>query len=414
MFDFEFTTPTILTVTALTSYLREVLDSDEVLRDIWARGEVSNFKPAASGHVYFTLKDANAQIHCVMWRSAAMRLRFELRNGMAVEGHGAVSLFAASGQVQLYLDSLRPAGEGALYQEFLRLKARLEAEGLFDPGHKRPLPQLPCHIGIVTSASGAALQDMLQTLGRRLPLARVTLAATAVQGVEAIAGIIAALKALNTLTDLDVILVARGGGSIEDLWAFNDEGVARAIYASRVPVISGVGHETDFTIADFVADLRAPTPTAAAELATPITLQDLSAQLNLQTNTLQNLAAGHVEVRKTRLSLAEAALRQHSPRARVLNAAQRQDDLRERLDLAFGNQLRRQRQQLDALTSRLGALNPESVLSRGFAILTDPDSGKVISRRNQAQPGQTFRARLQDGSFLARALEKQEGAEKND
>jgi exodeoxyribonuclease VII large subunit len=223
-----------------------------------------------------------------MWKNSALRLRFSPADGMQVEAHGAMSVYPSQGQVQLYLDALRPAGEGALYQEFLRLKARLEAEGLFDPDHKRPLPRLPHHIGVVTSATGAALQDILQTLSRRLPVLRVSVAPSPVQGVEAPPGIISALNQLNQLPDLDLIILARGGGSIEDLWAFNDENVARAIYNSRVPVISGIGHETDFTIADFVADLRAPTPTGAAELATPITAQELSLSLRAASDQLDS------------------------------------------------------------------------------------------------------------------------------
>ncbi|MCJ7695056.1 MAG: exodeoxyribonuclease VII large subunit, partial [Anaerolineaceae bacterium] len=262
MDSFNFSNPTILSISQLTRYLRELLESDEILQDIWVRGEVSNFSQPRSGHIYFTLKDNEASIKCVMWKGQAMRLRFEMRDGLALEAHGSMSVYEAGGQVQLYIDLMRPAGEGLLYQEFLRVKASLEAEGLFDPEHKRPIPKLPKRIGIVTSSTGAALQDILNTLSRRYPLAQVFLAATQVQGAEAPTGIVAALALVNKLANPDVIIIGRGGGSIEDLWAFNSEDVARAIYNSKAPVISGVGHETDFTIADFVADLRAPTPTA--------------------------------------------------------------------------------------------------------------------------------------------------------
>jgi len=278
-FDFPPLQPLVFTVTALSNYLRELLETDEILRDVWVRGEISNFSQPRSGHLYFTLKDSEAQLRCVMWKSQTFGLRFTPKDGQSVAAHGAMSFYPAGGQVQLYIDEMQPVGEGQLYQEFLRLKARLEAEGLFAAELKRPLPQFPRHIGVVTSPSGAALQDILNTLRRRLPLVRVTLAPTPVQGAEAPAGIVAALQSLNSLPDLDLIILARGGGSIEDLWPFNDASVAYAIRASRVPVISGVGHETDFTIADFAADLRAPTPTAAAELATPITSADLAAEL---------------------------------------------------------------------------------------------------------------------------------------
>jgi len=259
----------ILSVSQLTNYLRQLLESDEILQDIWVQGEISNFSQPSSGHLYFTLKDSGAAIRCVMWRNTADRLNFSPRDGMAVEVHGSMSVYEVSGQVQLYLDTMRPAGEGALYQEYLRLKAKLEAEGLFDPERKRPIPQMPKVIGIVTSPTGAALQDMLNTIQRRFPIASVVLAPTAVQGNEAPPGIVNALERINQESNLDVILLGRGGGSIEDLWAFNDERVVRAVAASAVPVISGVGHETDFTLTDFAADFRAPTPTAAAEIATP-------------------------------------------------------------------------------------------------------------------------------------------------
>ena len=394
-FDF----PLIFTVSAITSYLRELFESDEVLQDVWVRGEVSNFSRSPSGHLYFSLKDSEAQVRCVMWKNAALRLSFLPRDGLAVEAHGSMNIYPASGQVQLYVDSLRPGGEGALYQEFLRLKARLEAEGLFDPAHKRPLPPLPAHIGIVTSATGAALQDMLHTLSRRLPLVHVTLAPTAVQGVDAPGGIIAALQHLNQLPNLDVILLARGGGSIEDLWAFNDEHVARAIYQSRIPVISGVGHETDFTIADFVADLRAPTPTAAAELATPITVQDLADGLRASREKLASAARAQLDARRSWLSLAQEQLKQHAPHQRIRNALQRQDDLRTRLDRAIFTGLANQSLRLAASNARLEGLNPLAVLRRGYALLSDATSGAIVSHAASTKPGQLLQARLQDGSL---------------
>ena len=258
---------------------------------------------------------------------------------MNVEVHGGMSIYAAGGQVQLYVNSMRPAGEGLLYQEFLRLKARLEAEGLFEAEHKRPIPPLPRRIGIVTSATGAALQDMLNTLARRAPSLEVVLASTQVQGTGAAESMIAALAGLNALPDLDLILLGRGGGSIEDLWAFNDEALARAIFASRVPVITGIGHETDFTIADFVSDLRAPTPTAAAELATQVTHVELGAALRAQQQTLDQLIQNQLSQRRQAIQFADLELRRLAPQARLNNAIQRQDELRARLDRAMGGQL---------------------------------------------------------------------------
>ena len=243
--------PPSWTVTNLTRYLRVLLEGDANLQDIWVVGEISNLSRPASGHLYFTLKDSGAALRCVMWRNAVLRQPLLPQDGEAIEVHGSLSVYEAGGNYQLYADLIRPAGEGALYQEFLRLKARLEEEGLFADERKRPIPRWPKTIGIVTSPTGAALRDMLNTLKRRYPLVRVILAPTAVQGEEAPGGIVEAISRLNRIAQPDVILLARGGGSIEDLWAFNDERVARAIFASRVPVISGVGHETDFAIADF-------------------------------------------------------------------------------------------------------------------------------------------------------------------
>ena len=289
MFDQPSLFRTSLTVTDLTRYLRQVLESDPVLQDVWVNGEISNLSRPSSGHIYFTLKDAGAALKCVIWRSTMLKLRIDLQSGMAVEAHGQVSLYERDGAYQLYVDAVRPAGEGRLYQEFMRLKARLEAEGLFDEERKRSLPERPRRIGIVTSPTGAALQDMLNTLQRRYPLAEVLVAGAAVQGVEAPPEIVRGIRALNRLPGVDVILVARGGGSLEDLWAFNDERVVRAIVASRVPVVSGVGHETDFTLADFAADRRAPTPTGAAVMVTP-DVADLKITLNRQQERLNTAA----------------------------------------------------------------------------------------------------------------------------
>ena len=401
MEGFDFFQPIVFTVSALNAYLRELLETDEVLQDLWVRGEISNFSQPRSGHLYFTLKDSESAMRCVMWKPSAMRLRFTPTDGMLVEAHGAMSIYPAQGQVQLYVDALRPAGEGALYQEFLRLRAQLEAEGLFDPSRKRPLPRLPKHIGVVTSATGAALHDILQTLNRRLPTLRVTVAPTSVQGVEAPAGIIAALKRLNSLPDLDLIILARGGGSIEDLWAFNDEGVARAIFASRYPVISGVGHETDFTIADFVADLRAPTPTGAAELATPITKEELRAALQGAEAQLTELINRQLEDLKQALQLAQSELRRSSPLLRILNNIQRLDELQGRLERAIQQQLQRKQNNLANASDRLASLNPQAVLKRGYAIITDQATGQIISHTRQAVPWQPVWLQVQDGSIPA-------------
>ncbi len=268
------------TVTELTRHLRQLLEADTSLQEAWVEGEISNLSRPSSGHVYFTLKDSGASLRCVMWRKDAARLHFAPQEGSAVEAHGSISIYEAGGQYQLYVDILQPVGEGVLYQEFLRLKALLEAEGLFDLARKRPIPEFPAPYRDNNIAHRRGTEGYAQYFETTVTVVEVFLAPVPVQGEEAPAAIVLALRDLNRLVAPDIILLARGGGSIEDLWAFNDERVVRAITQSTAPVITGVGHETDFTLADFAADLRAPTPTAAAELATPITLLDLKANLD--------------------------------------------------------------------------------------------------------------------------------------
>jgi exodeoxyribonuclease VII large subunit len=391
------------TVTDLTRYLRQLLETDDLLQDVWVLGEVSNFSRPSSGHVYFTVKDSSASLRCVMWRNQALHQRYLPRDGDAVEVHGSIGIYEANGVYQLYADAIRPAGEGALYQEFLRLKERLEAEGLFDTARKRPIPRWPQRIGIVTSPSGAAIRDILNTLRRRYPLAEVILAPTPVQGDEAPPGIVAALEELNRVANPDVILLARGGGSIEDLWAFNDERVARAIVASQAPVISGVGHETDFTIADFAADLRAPTPTASAELATPDQAELREAVLEM---------VGRLE-RSTRQILAEPLwwlnnvkqrLLLYSPRARLRSDRQRLDELTHRIELVGGHDLEIRRSHLATLERHLIALNPLAVLGRGYALVTSTD-GRMVRSVSQVQAGDRLGVQVSDGKFAARVEE---------
>ena len=389
--------PASWSVTDLTHYLRELLESDELLQDVWVNGEVSNFSRSSSGHLYFTLKDSSASLRCVMWRNAVLRQSFTPHDGDAIEVHGSISIYEVGGQYQLYADLFRQAGEGALYQEFLRLKAMLEAEGLFAPERKRPIPLTPKRIGIVTSPTGAALQDMLNTLRRRYPLVEVVLAPTPVQGDEAPAGIIAALHHVTQIAHPDVIILARGGGSIEDLWAFNDQRVARAIAASPVPIITGIGHETDFTIADFVADLRAPTPTAAAELATPnqtdlrVDLYDLNDRLN---RLLQSLTS---ELRWAFKEL-QNQLEKNSPLNQIQSDSQRVDELDHRLAAATSHLLQLARVHLTGLMQHMAALNPMAVLERGYAIVTN-QAGETISRTGQVSPGEALNVQVSDGDF---------------
>ena len=398
---FGLTSP-VLTVSDLTRHVRSLLDTDYRLQDVWVSGEISNLSRPASGHLYFTLKDAQASLRCVMWRPEAARLALPPREGQAIEAHGRVSVYEAGGQYQLYADTLRPAGEGILYQQFLRLKARLEAEGLFEGGRKRPLPGWPLSIGLVTSRSGAALRDVVHVLRRRFPLAEVTLAPTPVQGDEAPAGILAALKALARHVRPDVILLVRGGGSMEDLAAFNDEQVARAIAASPVPIVTGVGHETDFTIADFVADRRAPTPSAAAEIITP-DLSEHARERQILTQRLADAFGQQLRHRRRALESLHLRLRLASPRAQVAGARQRLDDLQARAGAAMTAGLRLRRSAVDGLAQTLRAVGPAAVLARGYAVVSLRAGGALVRSTGQVPPGSALDVRVSDGVFPARS-----------
>ena len=374
------------------------------MQDLWVEGEISNFSRPSSGHLYFTLKDSQSAIRCVMWRNSAARLTFEPREGLAVEAHGGMGVYETSGQVQLYVDTIRPAGEGLLFQEFLRLKAKLEAEGLFDPSTKQPIPTLPKVIGIVTSPTGAALQDMLNTLRRRFPVVEVVIAPASMQGVAAPGEIVAALELLNRQVKPDVILVGRGGGSIEDLRAFNDQAVARAVAASEAPVISGVGHETDFTLTDFAADLRAPTPTAAAEVATPDRVDLLGAITELSN---RHTAYLNSRLSSLRWSLGQAhnTLARLSPRYAINTYRQRLDEISLRLERAARVDLERKTLHLAHLEQSLRSLNPRAVLNRGYAIVTRTSDGALVKRFDQVKPQDDIRIQVSQGTMDARILQ---------
>ncbi|HMK07975.1 MAG TPA: exodeoxyribonuclease VII large subunit [Anaerolineales bacterium] len=395
-------------ISDLVRYLRQMVETDFRLQDLWATGEVSNLSRPASGHLYFTLKDAEASLRCVMWRSEALRQRYLPRDGETVEVHGHIGVFESAGLVQLYADTLRPTGEGELYQNFLRLKARLEAEGLFEASRKRPLPPRPGRIGIVTSPAAAALRDVLHVLRRRFPLAEVVLAAAPVQGPEAPQGIAAALRALDRYARPDVILLVRGGGSLEDLAPFNSEEIARAVAASEVPVVSGVGHETDFTIADFVADVRAPTPSVAAELVTPDRLElaetVADARRRLQQGAVLRLRGHQDHLRQARLGLAGAA-----PRARLANARQRIDELGLRATHAIRSQLALRVAAVRGLGQTLRAVGPPAVLARGYAVVQQTSTGSIVRSVGQVRPGEALDIRVADGTFPAAAGVPQKG-----
>jgi exodeoxyribonuclease VII large subunit len=394
---------TVYSIGEVTAYIKARFEEDALLGDVWLSGEVSNFKQHTSGHCYLTLKDANASIKAVIWRTAAARLPLP-RDGDAVIAHGAVSVYEPQGAYQLYIDHLEPAGAGRLWLEFERLRARLEAEGLFAAERKRPLPPIPARIGVVTSETGAALRDIVRILSTRYPLAEVLLAPAQVQGATAPPTIIAAIALLNRWSverePLDAIILARGGGSIEDLWPFNDEGVARAIAGSRVPIVTGVGHETDFTIADFVADLRAPTPTGAAASVTPDVRELATAVAGLAAAAAVNAAGRTANARAGVGVLARRATRA-SPSGGLARDRQRVDDQLRRAHLAAAGWLRAQRERLAGQGLRLAALDPTRVLARGYAIVTVAPAGALVRSAHQVQAGDDVRIRVADGAFDA-------------
>jgi exodeoxyribonuclease VII large subunit len=390
------------TVSQLTGHIRRLFDDDPLLADLWVEGEVSNFTRASSGHCYFTLKDAGSQIACVMWRSVVQGQDYLPVSGDQVLAQGHVSVYEAGGRYQLYVERLHPAGVGDLYRRFELLKERLEAEGLFAPERKRPLPSFPRRIGVVTSPTAAALRDILNVLGRRYPLAEVLLSPTQVQGEAAPPQIVAALEALNAREDVDVIILARGGGSLEDLWPFNDERVARAIAGSRLPVICGVGHETDFSLADFAADVRAPTPSAAAELVAP-DRAELGAWVAGLALALTSALGATIGERRWRLTEQARALRHLSPAAQLTQSRQRVDDLVGRAEGAARHSLALHRERLGGLTGRLAAISPLGTLERGYAIVRHGETDAVVRSVAQVAPGDALTVRVTDGEFGATA-----------
>ena len=385
------------TVSELTNYIRDLFEIDFRLQDVELEGEISNFTQARSGHLYFTLKDANAQLKCVMWRSAAERLRLLPQDGDAVVVHGRISVYEAGGVYQLYADHLQPAGRGDLALAFERLKQQLADEGLFAEVHKQPIAQFPRKIGIVTSADAAALRDILNVLARRWPLVQVLIAPTLVQGNEAPPQIVRALRWLDGRTDIDTILIARGGGSMEDLWAFNDERVARAVFAAQHPIISGVGHEVDFTITDFVADLRAPTPSAAAELAVP-DMAEITPLLAGAQAHLQGVMADQLAQRQRQVQTLSRHLSLLSPQGRLDSHRQRLDMLHGRLTQSMQRKLTRAEGRLAVVRAQLQAVGPLATLSRGYAIVRD-ENGRVIRSVSQVAAGDGLDVQVADGRF---------------
>jgi len=389
-----------LTVSEITERIKRLLDEYPPLQDLWIKGEVSNRVTSSAGHMYFTLKDAGAQLRCVLWRSRVPPPEFRPADGQMVLVHGHVSVYEVRGTYQFYVDQVQQAGTGDLFLQFQLLKDKLQQEGLFAQERKRPLPPFPRLLGVVTSPTGAAIRDILHVLRRRYPLAKIVLRGTLVQGDQAPPQITSAIKALNAHADVDVIIVARGGGSLEDLWAFNDERVARAIAASRIPVISGVGHETDYTISDFVADVRAPTPSAAAELAVP-DQATLRAHLLQHRDSLVAESSRIIAENRKRAEHTSALLRRASPRALVDRWRQNVDETRERMARLLEHRCALLREQSSSMKLRLYTLNPQGTLERGYAIVQRTDTGTVVSRTAQVTTGDAVDVRVSDGHFTS-------------
>jgi len=388
------------TVGALTRLIQELLESDPQLGDVWLSGELSNVSRSSAGHLYFTLKDTTAAIRCVMWRTSVEKVTWAPTQGTAALAHGRISVYPAQGNYQLVVDQLRPAGLGDLYTRFEQLREQLKAEGLFDDARKRQLPEFPRVLGIVTSPQAAALRDVLNVIRRRYPLVRIRLAPTLVQGATAPPQIVAALQAIDSDDEVDVILVVRGGGSLEELWAFNDEQVARAIVACRHPVVVGVGHETDFTIADFVADVRAPTPSAAAELAVP-DQAELRQGVKLRVRQMEQALYRRLSLARQTTEHQLHALLRLSPQARIDARRQQVDELSQRAGRCLEHALMLHRSQLAGLQARLEALSPLAVLERGYAIVKQQGTGVIVRQVEQVDPGDRLSIRVQDGEFGA-------------
>ena len=402
----------VLSVSQINFFIKSLIEGDGRMRDIYARGEISNFTDHyRSGHLYFSLKDEKSVLKAVMFSSAARRLRFRPKEGMRVIVRGRVAVYEPGGQSQFYVEEMQPDGVGALSLAFEQLKEKLAAEGMFAEEHKRPIPQFPARIGVITSPTGAAVQDIRNILSRRWPAAEIVFCPVLVQGEDAAAQLTAAVKLMNAQKAADVIIIGRGGGSAEDLAAFNDETLARAVFASKIPVISAVGHETDFTICDFVADLRAPTPSAAAELAVPDREEMRVALAQLTRRLCGSVQAGLDDRRQMLDALASANVLQNpsawlSPRRQALRSTVQS------LTHSAERRILNEKNELAALSARLDAMSPLKVLSRGYAIVSD-ENGKVIKRTEDAKPGDVLTARVEDGVITVR-VQKTEKREMTD
>lgn len=396
----------VLSISQLNEYIRGKLDADALLSGVAVRGEISNYKVYPSGHHYFTLKDEASALKCVMFKGNALRLHFRPDNGVKVIAMGKISVYPRDGVYQLYCTAMAMDGVGDLYAAFEQLKAKLAAQGLFDPAHKKPIPKYPKVIGIVTSSAGAAIHDMLRILRKRYPLCQVRLLPVRVQGAEAPGEIAAAIRYANHYQLADLLIVGRGGGSIEDLWAFNDERVAYAIYQSEIPVISAVGHEPDVTISDFVADLRAATPSNAAELAVPD--QDaLRQNLDSMSDAMASILNRQVKFARQHLNVLSRSAALRSPTGYLDQKRKQLELLNNRLSSAQNRSVEQKKQQFIRLTSKLDAMSPLKVLTRGYSIAMTGDE-QVLTSVKQVSPGDEVKLSLQDGVITANVNEVKE------
>ena len=386
----------VYAVSQVASYLRDLLAYDDLLNDVWIEGEVANLRRPGSGHSYFTLRDSNSSLRCVLFRRS--RGGEHLQDGAAVVAHGRVSLYEVRGDLQLVADVIQPEGVGELQLRLEQLTAQLEREGLFDPSRKRPLPAFPRRIGVVTSPTGAVWQDIRNVVDRRYPLVELLLAPAMVQGDAAAATIAEGLDALNSAPDIDAIIVARGGGSLEDLWPFNEEAVARAVFASRIPVVSAVGHETDTTICDLVADLRAPTPSAAAELVTPDRVE-LGARVSGAVRATDAVLRSHIERGRREAEALHSGLERAAPTTDDLRI--RVDDLLEDSKAGLQRKIELSRTVIEALSTSLGTLSPRDTLRRGYAIVVDRSTNSVLTQPSDARPGLPIGITLHGGDMMA-------------
>ena len=384
--------PRTATVSQINGYIKKILDHNIILNNVWIKGEISNYKRHTSGHMYITLKDEGSVLKAVMFRSATHTLDFIPADGMKVLARGRISVYEASGAYQLYIEEMRKEGVGDLYIAYEKLKKRLDEEGLFLSEHKKPIPKFPKTVGVVTASTGAAVRDIINVISRRYPVAKILLYPTLVQGDGAKESIAGAREYFNKTDSADTLIVGRGGGSIEDLWAFNEEIVARAIYNSHIPIISAVGHETDFTIADFVADLRAPTPSAAAEIAVPNTAELKSNVLMLNARLTRAVMK---KIENGNLIMKRFSMR--TPQNKIDDLRIRIDNLTKRMEQSFKLKISEGKKSVGTLAGKLDALSPLQTLSRGYAIAT-LDNGTVVRSVNDIQKGDEFNLHLKDGN----------------